>query len=775
MADVTEDLQAASDQDTAPEQHYETEDGQPYTENFSNLAENRVDQLRGLCTKFNLRDQWARQLEILRCTLKRYFWKGFQHVWWNEDAKCFQVGQNGGAVVAENMNQESTAMQDFNIYKANGKIFSSVFAQNPATVRMEPDQPGEPDSIRAAKEAEKYIRVYDKYNQPQDAQITIGRLLWNDGRVVSITEPSKDGLSETTKYVGVLESKLPIFETDFDLITYVKVSTDHDSCAMKGKYPEVADKLSNGGKAASPNDEIARMGRISTAEGITQVSHDTLQYLSTEDQWWYRTSAFYELEEEDRIFFVGGEVKQDDGTTTKEPGIFPEGCKVIFSGETFCGAKAISMDDTIAVMHAEPDEGQARNSLGDPHIPVQMEFNDGMNLAAELLKFCVPSLWADIDEVEFAAIKEQLAQYGQIRPKKSKQGEPLGNSFFPEPTVEAPVFLATWLENLQGPLTQLVTLNQPAMFGANMEDQKTAKAYQQALQQSLGVLTIVWVPYKKFTAKIHEQAAKIASQRDQPFAALVDGKNGKQDTLNIDPSVMRGGFTCSAVADQSFPESPDLKAQTWKGLKAAAATDPSIARNMDLPDNEAGFRDAIGLTDFVIQGADSRDKQLQEWADMQSGEGPEPDEQATMQRDQQNQQMAQQAVATLAPGQQPTPLPQLPPIMKSSIPIDPLADDNVAEALEMFRILNSPEGQKIKKTGNLDPPKPNAGPDDKGRPGELIWQDGKIHMMAHVAAAMAKGLIVPPPLGGAPPMPPPGGPPKPAPAAPGGAPNAPPV
>lgn len=762
MTDVAEQLQQAVD---GTEEKHNTSDGQPLRPDFLNLPQDRIDQLQSLCTTLNLRDQWARHLEIVRCTLRRYFWLGLQHTWWNNDLGCVQVGPSG-AVVAENFNEESTAMQDFNIYKPNGKIFISVFAQNPATVRMEPDQPKEPASQRAAAEAEKYIRVYDKYNPPKDAQIEIGRIFWNDGRVIAITEASDDQLSESTEYVGVLESKVPIFETEFKLWPYLKVSKDHDILSMKEKHPDVADKLAAGGKSAAPNDEIARMARISTAEVITQLSHDTLQYLATEDRWWLRRSAFYGMEEADRAFFIGGEVKGEGDIVSTEPGIFPNGCKLTFVGQTFCGATPVSMDDVIAVCHPEPGTGQSRNSLGDAHIPVQMEFNDAMNLAAELLKYCVPSLWADLDETEFAAIKEQLAQYGAIRPKKRLTNEPMENQFYAEPQVEAPTFLQVWIENLQADLTQLVTGNQPALWGGNMEDQKTAHGYQMARDQSLGLLSIVWSAYQTFAAKIHEQAAKIASGRDKAFSALVDGKNDKQDTIDIDPAVMRGGFTCSAVTDQSFPESPTMKAQVWQQLKAASLTDPLLARDMAMPDNRAAFRDATGLADYEISEADSRDKQLEEWATMQGGEGPEPDQQATQARDRQ----AQQAAAVLGAGAPVPELPALPPVMGSSIPVDPEAEDHVAEALECFRILNSPEGLKIKNAKDMG----------DGRPGMMIWTDLKLHMMGHVAAGLAKGLIFPPPLGtGLPPMPPPGmmpggpagGPPVPPPT-PGGPPNA---
>ena len=734
-----------------------------YGPKFLDLPEDRVAQLRQLCNKYNLRDQWGRQIEILRCALKRYFWLGLQHVWWNNDSNCFQVGQQGGAVNTENLNQEQgTQTQDFNIFKANGKIFTSVFAQNPPAIRMEPDRPKESESIRASREAEKYLKVYDKYNSAQDAQITIGRLMWTDGRIIAKTE--RCGETEKTTYFGVLESKVPIYETEKKLWPYCKLSKDHDIVSMKQKHPEVAADLASGAKSLSPNDEIARMARISTAESITQLSQDSLAYLATEDEWFLTPAAFWECDEEARLFFVGGTGKDDDGKETEQEGIFPDGCKLTFVGQTFCGAEACALDDHIEVLHAEPGEGQARNSLGDPHVPVQMEFNDAMNLTAELLKYCVPSLWADMDETEAQAIQSQLAQYGAIRFKKKAEGEPLENSFFPEPQVEAPAVLVTWIQNLQGPLTQLVTLNQPAMFGANMEDQKTAKAYQQALQQSLGVLTIVWVPFQNFAAKIHEQAAKIAAKRDQKFAALVEGANRKQEAVEIDPLILRGGFTCTAISAQGFPESWSSKSQTIKGLMAAAPTNPSLAATLQLPTNQQLIYEAIGVEEFDIPAADPREKQITEWAEMQKGEGPEQDDEAMQQRDQQRNQQLTQAAAQL--GKQPNelpPLPQQPPILKSSIPVDD-SEDHVNEAMECSRILNSPEGQKIKRTQDLG----------DGRKGYDVWLDLKLHMNAHVAAGKAKNFMFPPPIEGPPPPPMPM--PKPGMGGPGpGGPGAPPA
>ncbi len=98
MPDVTEELQAAADQE-APV--YDTTDGQRYKADFSNLSEERIAELRSLTTTFDQRDQWARMIEIIRCTLRRYFFIGIQHPYWNADAGQMQVGPAGATLGGE--------------------------------------------------------------------------------------------------------------------------------------------------------------------------------------------------------------------------------------------------------------------------------------------------------------------------------------------------------------------------------------------------------------------------------------------------------------------------------------------------------------------------------------------------------------------------------------------------------------------------------------------------------------------------------------------------
>ncbi len=736
MPDVIEQLTADAEGSTA---HYETTDGKPYAEDFSNLSLERIQELRSICTKFDQRDEWARMIELIRCTLRRYFYIGIQHPYWNADAGQFQVGPAGATLGGEDGNQEEFFEEEFNIFTANAKIFMAVFSQNAAPSRMEPDKPKQGDSVKAAREAEKYVEVYQKYNPPKVAQMDVARLMWTDGRVVAVTgykaDEEKCGVDEDgnpqgaefTEYFGVLETKVPIVGK-FQTWPYCKVSREIDKTVAQEDNPDQANKIEDSARGQVPNNEIARMSRIAVDEGIAQVSADTLAYLVTEDRWWFRRSAFRTLDRDRQAFWIG------DGEDN--PGLFPKGCRVKFIGQVFCGAKAIAMDEQVRCMHALPGTGNARPSLSDPMVPVQMEFNDAIGMYSEMIHKCIPRTWLDVGVESMQAIMEQFSRYGEYSAMAGQAGKPLSESIFQETAVDVPASFPAWVQNLQGPLSQFITGNQPALFGANMEDQKTATAYAQAKQMSLGLMAIVWVPYLEFAAGINWQAARLAAKRDQEtISAVLPQKEDKTKTIDIDVGVLkRGGFLCSAITDQNFPESYTDTSNKWLGLFGAVPTNPVAAQLFQEPDNLVALKDASGL-DITIKGAAARDKQLAEWDEMQAGDGPIPDLSATAERDQQKTQAAAQAIAAIAPGTPAPPLPAEPPVMTSSIKIR-LADDHIEEARTCVRILNDAKTLEMLESAP-----------------EKV-EDLELHLIAHLTKAQSSGILIPPDLLGIVPPPP---------------------
>ena len=152
------------------------------------------------------------------------------------------------------------------------------------------------------------------------------------------------------------------------------------------------------------------------------------------------------------------------------------------------------------------------------------------------------------------------------------------------------------------------------------------------------------------------------------------------------------------------------------------------------PDNLVGLKDATGL-DLTIKGAAARDKQLAEWEEMQAGDGPIPDPEATLAKEKQKQQAAQQAVNAVAPGAEAPPVPEEPIVEVSSVPIR-LADDHIEESRTCVRILNDSKTLEMLTT----------------RP-EVV-KDLELHLVAHLTKAQKSGIAIPPDLLGIIEMPP---------------------
>lgn len=733
-------------EEQAPDQaqQFATRDGQPYADDYLNLAEDKIAELRSICNAMDQRDQWARMIELIRCTLRRYFFIGIQHPYWNADAGQFQVGPSGDAPFTGDtgdLNEEELFEEEFNIFTSYAKVFIAVFSQNAAPSRMEPDRPKDGDSVKAAREADKYVEVYQKYNPPKCAQMEVGRLMWTDGRILAITDYETDEEkcgtdengdpqgTEMTKYVGVLESKVPIIE-EFKKWPYCKVSRELDITVAKDDNPDAGlpDKIEASSKGVTPNNEIARMSRIAVGEGIAQVSSDTLAYLVTEDTWWLRPSAFRHLEKAKQAFWIGGTETDDEGNKTKITGLFEKGCRLKFIGTVFCGAKAVSMDQQVRVMHTMPGNGNARPSISDAMVPLQMEFNDAMGMYSEMIHKCIPHTLINSTPESLQAIDEQFSRYGQWAAMQISTGGSLAENIFQETQIDVPQSFPLWLQNLQGPLAQQIANIQPAMFGGNMEDQKTAQAYQQAKDMSLGVMAIVWVPYIEFASGIRWQAARLAGQRDQEkISAVLPQKDGKTKTIDIDVALLgRGGFTYGIATDQNFPESHGDMEKKWLGLFGAAPTNPIALAVFQEPDNLVALKDATGL-DITIKGAAARDKQLAEWEMMQAEDGPIPDLEATQQKAAQKQNAAQQAVDQISPGQQAPPVPEEPMVETSSVPIR-LADDHIEEARTCVRILNDSKTLEMLK----DRPE--------------VVHDLELHLIAHLTKAQTSGIAIPPDL-----------------------------
>lgn len=651
-------------------------------------------ELRNIAHKCAERERYPRLCEIRAASKQRFFYNNIQHLAWSSDDKgLFQVGQNGSSIGGDA--KSDTFRQAFNIYLGYAKTFMSVFCQNQVGTRFEAEDPKNSKDIGAAAEAQKMKRVIEKFSNAKMMQIDCARLFWTDGRVLAHTRYVTDGQKfgyttddsgqkvpkarEITTIYGALESKVPLTTKDMSEWMYAITSVEFDIALVKDLLPTVKNKLGNSVQACLEAD-YARTARVSVAEGTPVLSQggDGLAHLVTVDNVWLRPCAFVLASEECRAELLE---------------FFPDGAHVTFAGDKYAKSENECMDDHLAECHALPGDGQNRQSLGATEVPVQELFNDMMNLHAEGFEFCVPATWIAEDAVDIDAVNEQQAQYGAHYPAEKKPGEALADSFYTETPVQIPEAMSAFTTELQGPLSQFLTSQQPALFGGEMNDQKTARGYAMARDQALGVMGLIWMPFTYFVSKVMLQAVMEAAKNrpeDKPIAEMVPTQGGAQDRelIEVDISALKGNLACYPETDENFPESWTQKSNKYMSLVEASAANPAIAAILAHPDNQALGKDLIGLEDLVIPDADSRDKQLKEIAELLSGI-PIP-----------NTEMMEQ-VATISKIGQATANPVPPPdpekLLQSSVPIDPIFDNHAVEFEECKRWINSKEGQKAKQ------------------------------------------------------------------------------
>ena len=656
--------------------------------------------LLSLAKKINQRETWARIAEIWDATEQRWFYKGKQFGYRDNDNGVYQVNQTGGGASGSgNGSVQPTFRKPFNIFRGYAKSFIAVFCQSDVPTRFEPSNPKDSDDIECARESNKMSRVVDKYNPPKLAQKKIGKFLWTDSRCVAWTRYVEDGERfgyttdengaqvangrSVTDYFGVLETKVPLIDGDLAHWDFAKISIDRPVSRQKSLYPDV-DGITPGGLTSS--DQLAKMARIGTREGAQQLSDDSISFICTEENYWFRPSLYFELSKDDRETLMQ---------------LFPNGVHLVAVGSTFCKADPESMSDRLDVLYPQEDEGAGRESMGHDEVPVQREFNDNMNQASEIIKYCVPAGWFDPEAVDVDAIEEQTSEPGNRYPliKGAKQaGEPISNYFFTEQAGQFPEGLAMYMQNLQAALSQFLTGQQPSLFGGEMNDQKTARGYAMARDQAMGLMALVWVPFKMFRSSVMEKAVRIEAEArvergENNFTTQVPipGKNGENEEIEVQTQEIASGKAgCCPVSDENFPESWTAKSNKFMQLIQFAAQDPILAAVATDPNNLGQAKDLLGLTNFTIPGAEDREKQLLEIAEMRKSP-PVPDMAA----------IAQEVQQSVSIGMPPPPLDPSTLPMTSSVPIGKY-DNDAVEFKVCVDWINGNEGQQAKRSQNAD-------------------------------------------------------------------------
>lgn len=402
---------------------------------------------------------------------------------------------------------------------------------------------------------------------------------------------------EVISIAGGLELNTPVWANEMHEFPYLQWQAEVHRAKLKAAYPHAANKI-EAAPSQGPDDVYARVSRISVEQGLPTIHPgDALMNLITFDRTWLRPWAFYSIE--------------DEAVRNELLAMFPDGCYCGFAGDVYCESRNESMDDHWRVLHALPGDGQNRPSVGDSLVQVQERYNVLSNMQAETYEYGIPPIYADPQVLDFDSLANQTAEPAAHFPARARPGQPLAAGFFQPAPAQVPPDMIRHQQDLIGPVAQFLTGLFPAIFGGNMEDVKTASGYALARDQAMGRLGLVWRRTKQFYADVMLLAVDCFRKNRPPNAEVpLLGPDGVLDARLIRTADLKGSICVYPEADETFPR---LKSQQRAVLQQLfSLNDPLIQEALAEPANIGYIKNVLGLTELVVPGEDSRNKQLRE-------------------------------------------------------------------------------------------------------------------------------------------------------------------
>lgn len=703
-----------------------------YGPNNEKLPEQLVNAIKACITDFQQQEKFSRRAEVRRDRICRFYEQGYQHISWNRGGWSMATPGGYGTGQGGEQVQFPTYIDDYNIFFAFLRILTSVLTQNPPGVNFQPIDPSVSEDIEKANAAEDYAEAFDRMNDRNELQTEIVRFFGLSGRCVSWTRTETDGQKfgynddgseksfQCTTMYGTLETKVPILAKKLDKsCLYCLIYDDPDVKYAKACYPKFAPEIkeSQAALGESSYERNARIGVLNGGHG-QGIYGDTFNHTTARVNAFLRPAAFTGPEFDaaflgDEASTVGDKLKQ----------LFPEGCRAIFVGDTYVGSYAESMDDHIDIQFPWVGDGMSRKGFMYPMLVVQDTFNDSMNGARENWDTGWPEIWFDAEDEELDAVRSQRSAPNAVRGWKCKNGKNLKDqSVYKTDMTQLPPSFQNYVRMVQEELPQFMLAAPPALFGASMEDNKTASGYAQARSQAMGQLGIIWARIQRMFARIRYQSALAASRDSQEDKLTVPGKNGQQPIVVDMERLRKGNFGCYPDEDSSFPESTPQKRAAFEKLVGLTEISPMAAEAFNNPDNWAFAKRMWGLNELVIIPAEARDKQVAEIEILLQQEPMPPDPMELQQV------QVQHAAATLdaqAMGGIASPPVDPTSMMKPSVPVDEL-DFHPFEFAKCQEWLSSAARRAEDRKGN-----------------QMGVLNVKLHALAH---QQMMALMAPPPM-----------------------------
>jgi len=466
---------------------------------------------------------------------------------------------------------------------------------------------------------------------------------------------------------GGLNTKIPNYakcQKDIPYLIYSKES-NYVMIVEKHKHlhgkKELLESLKNQSTAGAYN-QYDQWGRLSP-----QYQGEYPINVITESCAWLRPAAFNCLPEKDDI--------------KKLNKLFPDGVKVTYANDCFADAENEALDDCWTLtenplsdhLHFAPD--------GSLLTSVQEITNDVISLVLQTIEHGIGQTAADPAVLDFNAYEQMEVLPGGIFPTKQLSGKNISEGFYQFKTATLSQEVMPFFQQIQS-LGQLTSGALPSLFGGAIEGSETASQYSMSRAQATQRLQNKWKLFTTTWKRVFSKVVPMYIKEVQYDEKDVErDKDGNFVNVLIRKAELEGKIgKVELEANENLPLTWGQKKDLLE--KLLMNQNPVIQQLVSAPENLALLHEALGLVDFYVPGEDDIIKQYDEIKLLLNSEPimVPPDEM-----------MAMEAAANGLPPPE--------PVEESSVPIDPIFDNNQLE-FEICRKWIISEAGRQAKTEN---------------------------------------------------------------------------
>jgi hypothetical protein len=398
---------------------------------------------------------------------------------------------------------------------------------------------------------------------------------------------------EVCDVVGMLELVIPAYEKNEEELGFLTWCREVHTAKLMAIFPEAAAKIQAGGgtgNAAAPTERIARLSLLSG-----QRFYDGQTSLATFRETWFRPWTYQTLKQKSPDIFK----RLND--------VFPDGFRVAFAGDTYCGSWPEKLQDHWTICHDLPGDGQYRRPLASDAVATQRKYNKCDNIQIDTYEAGLSFMVTDTDLWNGQALPgrtEANAVYGvQGRGNKTVSNSTWQSS----PAQVSPQLIA--YQNGSDRIMDAQFGTYAPMYGGDTQGNDTAHGIAIERNAAKGRLGLVFRAIKNFRARADLKNIRLfLANRTQDVEIAVAGPGSEYDSVQISLADIRdGNVQIEENADESFPVSLNEQRTTVNAL--FNNQNPEVMAWFAEIENAQQYLELNGMDQLItIPGADSREK-----------------------------------------------------------------------------------------------------------------------------------------------------------------------